>query len=104
MKKGYQLVYKWYDIFKHAIFEPECYYKFNFQIDTCFIIMTNFCNMQELLEDYHLYCGDVLLLLHIDMGNVEPDITEVSCGLTNLGEHVSSLVNTALVSQNTACK
>lgn len=41
MKKGYQLVYKWYDIFKHAIFEPECYYKFNFQIDTCFIILTN---------------------------------------------------------------
>lgn len=92
MKKGYHLVYKWYDIFKHAIFEPECYYKFNF------------CNMQELLENYHLYCGDVLLLLHIDMGNVEPDITEVSCGLTNLGEHVSSLVNAALVSQNTACK
>lgn len=60
--------------------------------------MINCCKMKELLEDYYLYCGDVLFLFYIDMGNVELDIIEVSCGFMNLGEYVLSFVNIVFVS------
>ena len=56
------------------------------------------------MQVYHLYGGHVLTLLHVDMGNVEPHITKISRGFTHLGEDVASLINTALVSQNTALK
>lgn len=41
------------------------------------------------MSTYHGDGSDVLLLLHIDVRNVEPDVGEISSGLTHLSEDVS---------------
>lgn len=47
----------------------------------------------------HLDSIDVLLLLHINMSNVHPHITEVSCCFSDLSEDVSCLIDVAFVGQ-----
>ena len=51
----------------------------------------------EVCCTHHLYGGHILFLLYIDMGNVEPDVTEVGRGLTHLGKHITCLIDVALV-------
>ena len=52
---------------------------------------------------YHLHGADVLLLLHVDVSQVEPDVADVGGGLPHLGEHVSRLPEVALVGQDGTC-
>lgn len=49
---------------------------------------------------HHLHGADVLLLLHVDVRQVEPDVADVGRGLPHLGEHVPSLSEVALVGQD----
>lgn len=48
----------------------------------------------------HLNGADILLLLHVNVGNVQPHIAEIGCGLTNLSEYIAGLIDTAFVRQN----
>ena len=50
---------------------------------------------EELLEAIfvHLDGGDHLLLLHVNVGDVEPNVAEIRRRLANLGENVPSLGN-----------
>ena len=56
------------------------------------------------LTSHHLHGSHILLLLHVDVGNVEPDVAEVGRGLAHLGKHVTRLVDAALVGQHAACQ
>ena len=49
---------------------------------------------------YHLYGTDVLLLLHVDVGQVEPDVRHVGSGLPHLGKHISGLPEEPFVCQH----
>ena len=55
--------------------------------------------LEELLEAIfvHLNGGDHLFLLHIDVGDVEPNVAEISRRLANLGEDVASLRHVSFV-------
>lgn len=58
--------------------------------------------LEELLQTIlvHLNAAHVLLLLHIDVRNVQPDIAKVRGRLSNLSENIPSLVDAALVRQH----
>ena len=51
----------------------------------------------ELLEQVivHLHGGHVLVLLHVHVGNVEPDVGEVGRRLAHLGEDHAGLSDVA---------
>lgn len=49
---------------------------------------------------HHLDGTDVLLLLHIDVRDVKPHITELRCGFTDLSKYVPCLIHAALVCQH----
>lgn len=57
-------------------------------------------------QAYHLDSTDKLLLLHVNMGDIQPNITEIRSCLTDLSKYITSLINTPLVCQytpNTVC-
>lgn len=51
---------------------------------------------------YHLYGRDILLLLHVDVCNIQPHVTEVGRCFTHLCENITCLVEMILMCQNTA--
>jgi hypothetical protein len=56
-----------------------------------------------MMTTHHLDGTDILFLLHIDVCDVKPHITEISRGLTDLSKYVPSLVHAALMSQHSTC-
>ena len=65
----------------------------------CPPIMTRLYNSRG-LGPHHLNGTDVLGLLHVDVGQVEPDVWQLSCCLTHLSEHITSFTIVALVGQH----
>ena len=67
-----------------VIFQLE---NFRFNKQDINITHLNIWSFAELFDAVlvHLYGGDVLPLLHVDVGNVEPHVHEISRRLTNLG-------------------
>jgi len=60
-------------------------------------------SVEAVAEPHHLHGADVLLLLHVDVGQVEPHVADVRRGLPHLGEHVPRLPEVALVGQDGSC-
>lgn len=48
----------------------------------------------------HLNGADILFLLHVNVGNVQPHIAEIGCGLTHLSEYIAGFIDAAFVCQN----
>lgn len=55
------------------------------------------------LISHHLHSTDVLLLLHIDVCKIQPDITDLCCGLSDLGKDIPCLSEITLVCQHSTC-
>lgn len=53
---------------------------------------------------HHLHRTDVLLLLHVDVCQVKPDVADLCRRLSHLGEDVPGLTEIALVSQDCTCR
>lgn len=49
---------------------------------------------------HHLHGADVLLLLHVDVSQIQPDVADVSRGLPHLCKHIPSFSEVALVGQD----
>lgn len=49
---------------------------------------------------HHLHGADVLLLLHVDVSQIQPDVADVSRGLPDLCEDIPSFSKVALVGQD----
>lgn len=52
------------------------------------------------LFSHHLHSADVLLLLHIYVCEIQPDITDLCCGLSDLGKNISCFSEITLVCQH----
>lgn len=55
------------------------------------------------LLSHHLHSADVLLLLHIDVCQIEPDITDLCCGFSDLSKDVSRLSEITFMCQHSTC-
>lgn len=58
------------------------------------------CRRRAEEGSHHLHGADVLLLLHVDVSQVQPDVADVRRGLPHLGKHVPSLSEVTLVGQD----
>lgn len=52
------------------------------------------------LFSHHLHSTDVLLLLHIDVCKIQPDITNLRRGLSDLGKDIPCLSEITLMCQH----
>lgn len=58
---------------------------------------------EEKCDSYHLHSADVLLLLHVDVSQVQPDVADVRSGLSHLRKHVAGITVVAFVGQDGTC-
>lgn len=54
-------------------------------------------------DSYHLHSADVLLLLHVDVSQIQPDVADVRGGLSHLRKHVAGIAEVAFVGQDGTC-
>lgn len=58
---------------------------------------------KEKCNSYHLHSADVLLLLHVDVSQIQPDVADVRSGLPHLRKHVAGITEVAFVGKDGTC-
>lgn len=58
--------------------------------------------LMRIYYSYHGDSGDVLLLLHVDVSDIQPDVRKICRRLANLSEDISRLIHQAFVCKDAA--